>query len=212
MKDLSFYEQAGIVLPGAVLLFGALLLLPGIQPLFLKDGISVGGLGLFLLVAYPLGHFIAALGNMLEKIVWAFAGGMPSTWIRNPSPRLLSASQIASVQEKLKKRLSVDVTISGMDNAVWQRCFSQLYSDVLNSGTPGRIETFNGNYGLNRGLAVSALVLIAVCSTRRPGHWEWWTGALTVFFVVHTYRMTRFGVYFAREVYYRFLLLPDNRT
>jgi hypothetical protein len=51
MKDFSFYDQTGLVIPGAVLPFGAIILFPKLRVYFDKDGITIGGLGLFLLLA-----------------------------------------------------------------------------------------------------------------------------------------------------------------
>jgi hypothetical protein len=94
MRKLSFYEQIGIVIPGSVLLFGIIVLQPDLRALFTKDGISVGGLGLFLLLAYASGHLVAAFGNMAEVGLWAPFGGMPSNWVTTDDPSLLTEQQI----------------------------------------------------------------------------------------------------------------------
>jgi hypothetical protein len=78
---MSFYEQVGLVIPGAVLLFGLLFYFPALSALLAKDGISVGQLGIFMLLAYAAGHLIAAAGNLLETILWRPFGGMPTNWV-----------------------------------------------------------------------------------------------------------------------------------
>jgi hypothetical protein len=56
---MSFYEQLGIVIPGSVLMFGLTLYYPALQLITGKDGLSVGDLGLFVLIAYAAGHLVA---------------------------------------------------------------------------------------------------------------------------------------------------------
>ena len=98
MKNLSFYEQAGIVVPGSVLLFGLLLIYPDLSHIFAKDGITVGGLGIFVLLSYAAGHLVAALGNILEAILWWPFGGMPSNWMVDQKRSFLTSEQTALLE------------------------------------------------------------------------------------------------------------------
>lgn len=213
MKDLSFYEQAGIVLPGSAVLFGVLYLIPELRPLFMDKGLTVGGLGLFLLLAYALGHLVAAVGNLLELLIWWPVGGMPTTWVRSSKTRLLTTDQLERLRLKMKPRLGLDLpTVHGIPKKEWRGHFGLLYRDVLASGAAGRIETFNGNYGLSRGLAAAMLLLAGLVAVRQLEDWHRWSFALVVVGALYVSRMCRFGLHFAREVYLRFLLLPDART
>lgn len=212
MKELSFYDTVGLVLPGSIVLFAAMYLLPDLRPFFAKDGLSVGGLGLFVLLSYALGHLVAGLGNLLEAAFWRPFGGMPSTWVIRPKQTLLSDHQMDLLRKKLKARLDLDVNdLRAVDKKLWSKHFGFLYRDVLNSGAPGRIETFNGAYGLNRGLAAAMAAATAGWAIVHPHQWKI-TLLLICLFAAYLYRMRRFGVYFAREVYMRFLLLPDARA
>jgi hypothetical protein len=207
MKKLSFYEQIGIVVPGSVLLFGILLLQPDLRTVLTKDGISVGDLGVFLLLAYAGGHLVAAFGNLIEVCLWAPFGGMPSNWVIHAESRLLTSQQITLLEKLIRARLRHDIPgVVGMERDTWNRIFQQLYRDVLAHGA-GRTETLNGNYGLNRGLASASLVLAAAVLIFLP---QKWFVTLVLFSVaaIYLYRTYRFGVHFAREVYTRFLLLP----
>jgi hypothetical protein len=56
MNKPTFYEQAGIIIPGAVLLVGLLFYFPALNALMAKDGVSLGQFGIFLLLAYAAGH------------------------------------------------------------------------------------------------------------------------------------------------------------
>jgi hypothetical protein len=205
VNKMTFYEQVGIVIPGSILVFGLVLYYPELKLLTTKDSMSVGELGLFVLIAYAAGHLIAAIANALESLFWGVLGGMPSDWVTRDPPKLLSEQQIESVRTRLKTRLNIDIpNIAGSNRKAWWPIARQIYADVAKSGKPDRIDTFNGNYGLNRGLASSCLVLTVVALA----HADWLIAAgLVAGAAVYIYRAYRFGVHYARELYLQFLVL-----
>ena len=93
MNKLTFYEQVGIVIPGSVFLFGLLLFFPVLQPVLTKDGVSVGELGIFVLLSYAAGHLIAGIGNAAESFLWGLVGGMPSDWVTRTQTPLTATSR-----------------------------------------------------------------------------------------------------------------------
>jgi len=127
MSKLTFYEQTGIVIPGSVFLFGMMFLLPDLRGTFIKDNISVGGLGLFVLVAYAAGHLIAAVGNLIEKVLWGVRGGMPSDWITHANSKIVNAQQVSLVAERIRQRFGLTIGgISGMSRREWAPYFGQI--------------------------------------------------------------------------------------
>jgi hypothetical protein len=205
MQKMSLYEQIGIVIPGSVLVFGLVLYYPEIKILTTKDGMSVGELGLFVLIAYAAGHLVAAIANALEGLFWGVLGGMPSAWVTRDPPALLSLQQIENLRVKTGTRLSITIEkMAGLDKKTWWLISRQIYADVAKNGKPDRIDTFNGNYGLNRGLASACLVLVVVALA----HMDLLIGA-GLFFgaAIYSYRAYRFGVHYARELYLQFLVL-----
>jgi hypothetical protein len=205
MNKPSFYEQVGIVIPGSILVFGLVLYYPQLKLLTTKDSMSVGDLGLFVLIAYAAGHLVAAIANALEGLFWGVVGGMPSDWVTRDPPTLLSSEQVENLRTKIKTRLNVMIDkIAGLDRKKWWPISRQVYADVAKNGKPDRIDTFNGNYGLNRGLASSCLVLVVVALA----HADWLVAAgLFVAACIYGYRSYRFGVHYARELYLQFLIL-----
>src|SRR5437773_10517529 len=128
---MTFYEQLGIVIPGAVFLFGLLLYFPALQTLTAKSGLSVGELGLFLLLAYAAGHLIAAIGNAIESMFWGAFGGMPSDWVVAEKQSLLSPQQIDQLRVKVGTRLNISLqTIQGLERKIWWPISRQIYADV----------------------------------------------------------------------------------
>ena len=210
MKKLSFYEQVGIVTPGAVFLFGMMFYVPGLRDVFAKDGVSVGGLGIFVIISYAIGHLLAALGNVIENLYWRMRGGMPSDWIVGPKPRLLTSAQIVKVEALTVARFGLILSpFAELTRKTWFPIFRQIYSDVEKHGKPGRGDTFNGIYGLNRGLCAAALALALAILIMAPAQWIVSLGLVGVS-LVYLYRMHRFGVHYAREIYNQFLLLPPE--
>jgi len=208
VKKPTFYEQVGIIIPGAVFLFGLIFYFPSLRELLAKDGITIGQLGVFVLLSYAAGNLVAALGNIGENLLWRLAGGMPTDWVVKPETSLISPQQRELVEEKLRSRLGINVEgIRGLDRKMWWPISRQLYADVSTNGRPDRIDTFNGNYGLNRGLASACLILSCVAATQQ----SWWPCALLlVLTVVFGYRAYRFGVHYGRELYMQYLTISDT--
>jgi hypothetical protein len=208
ITKLTFYEQVGIIVPGSALLFGMLYFFPDMRALLTKDGVSIGQLGIFVLLSYAAGHLVAAVGNAVERLMWKVLGGMPSDWIIRPNQTLLAAEQITQLEQKVRAMLGVAVDkLTGMNAGSWQPISRQIYAKVTKDGQTVHIDTFNGNYGLNRGLA-SAMFVLAVLALVQAQ----WTVALGLIGVgaIFLYRAYRFGVYYGRELYLQFLVLSDQ--
>ena len=206
MKNFTFYEQVGILIPGAVFLAAMTALAPAVIPWLSAGGTSVGDLGIFLVVAYAAGHAVAALGNLLEKVFWRCFGGMPTEWLVKSSQSLLTTAQVDNLRTLVKERCGIDApALPGASRRQWAPIYGQIYRDVL-SNNPGRIETFNGNYGLNRGLAAALGCIAIALAFMQPPHVGTLITVSLVLMVIYLYRMYRFGVHFAREVYFSFLI------
>jgi hypothetical protein len=203
---MTFYEQVGIVIPGSVFLVGLLFYFPALNALMVKDGVTLGQFGIFLLLSYAAGHLLAAVGNALEWMFWKITDGMPTDWVtKSKGTSLLSASQIEALATKVNARLGVKVEkIAGMDQKTWFPISRQIYADIAKNGKSERVDTFNGNYGLNRGLAAATLALAVVSITEN----QLGVGAaFVVIAIVYVYRAFRFARYYAREMYVQFLVL-----
>jgi hypothetical protein len=210
VNKLTFYEQVGIVIPGAVLLTGLLFYFPALNALVAKDGVTLGQFGIFLLLSYAAGHLLAAVGNGLE-LLWNLTGGMPTDWVtKSKGTGLLTAAQIQAVAAKGRSRLGWTIEkIPGMARKIWFPMARQIYADDAKNGKPDRIDTFNGNYGLNRGLTASMLGLVIIAALSGDARVA---GGFLVLAIVYGYRAFRFGRHYGRELYLQFLVLPDGTT
>jgi hypothetical protein len=211
MNKMTFYEQVGIVVPGSVFVFGLLFFFPVLQSVLTKDGVSLGDLGIFVLLSYAAGHLVAAVGNVGESLFWRLFGGMPTDWITRIDTTLLSSPQIDLVERKVETRLGITEKVRGLDPKVWWPISRQIYADIAKNGKPERIDTFNGNYGLNRGLASACFALGCVAVVQAK--WSIALGLLALT-AVYDFRAYRFGVHYARELYLQFLVLGqmDSET
>ena len=89
-SQFNAYEYIGVIAPGAVLSLGVILLWPETKEIFFSSNISVGELGLFLIIAYVAGHLLQSVGNAIEKALWKCFGGMPTDWVLNEKQTLIS--------------------------------------------------------------------------------------------------------------------------
>lgn len=207
-RTFDFYEYAGVVVPGAVLTLGLLWLFPESRILFSKEGVTFGELGLFVIVAYAGGQLIQGVGNWIEWAWWKVWGGYPSR--RVLAGELLSAGQHKRVVEALRKdgKVTADLTTCSLPECL--AIVREVYSVVAAAGKAARVDTFNGNYGLLRGLAASFLALLIAAIVFAKGVYV--IGALIVLFLLALQRMHRFGKHYALELFIQYLLVSDNPT
>lgn len=80
----NFYDYAGFIAPGTAFLLGLVYFVPevwGLTEKLIKES-SLGALGLFLLIAYVVGHLLEGVGVLIEKAMWWWHG-RPHNWIRS---------------------------------------------------------------------------------------------------------------------------------
>jgi len=210
MRQFDFYEFAGVIAPGTVILLAAGLIWPDYLGEVQKLNVSLGGFGLALLLAYVAGHLLQAVGNLLESAWWKLIGGWPSDWPRTGKGGLLSELQLVKLQERIRIDLGFDNFILGpnVSPKSWHPLFHQIYATVRAAGRDDRAHTFNGNYGMFRGIASAAIISMIIILVARG--WEAWPYAFV--FLVATglavFRMHRFARLYALETYVQFLALP----
>jgi len=202
-RTFDFYEYAGFIIPGAVLTLGLLLFFPEGHELFTKDDVTFGELGIFVVVAYAAGQLLQSIGNLVESVWWKPWGGLPSR--RLLAGHYLSAEQRKRLIEALKKdpKLSRDLTTT--NRTEYGGIVREVYAIVSGAGKAARVDTFNGNYGLLRGLAAAFVALIVVACALGKGPYT--ITVLAILFLLSIQRMHRFAVHYATELFTQYLLL-----
>lgn len=209
MRTFDFYEFAGIIAPGAVVVTGLAVLHPPLKQLVGDQGLSLGEFGIFIVLAYVAGHLVQAVGNLLEWAWWKLWGGWPSDWVGRRKGDLLNRAQLDRLESLVEAQLGLVgmKPDSDMTHKKWHPVVRQAYAAVAGAGRAGRIETFNGNYGLCRGIA-SAFLAVFVLSLFQEIDQHWLERiALLVATGLSLARMHRFGVHYARELFVQFLQL-----
>ena len=211
-RNFSFYEFAGILAPGAVALIGLRHALPDLATYLAKDEFTLGDLGIFLILAYVLGHLVQSVGNLMERVWWSCWKGMPTQWVRKENCDYLSDSQLTAIPERFSALLGMSVKPpKEYKEKQWHSLVRQVVSALHQKKAAERIEIFNGNYGLCRGIA--AAILVAVLALFYGNGWDAWKEAIVggVLFVLAVYRMHRFACHYAREVYVQALQLSKAK-
>lgn len=209
MKQFDFYEFTGILAPGSLFLAGVVYLWPDTFRFDTFKDVSVGGLGIFVLLAYASGHLVQAVGNVIEWVWWKAFGGMPSDWVRTSPESLLAPVQAEKLRALIRERLHLEVPeqLSVLSQTAWFSITRQIYAAVNTGGRVQRVDTFNGNYGLHRGLMAAAVILAILALFKEPMVIQLFVGLLLVAMIAAA-RMHRFAKHYARELFVQFLQLP----
>lgn len=212
-KEFTFYEFVGVISPGIVFLLIISYIFPDLYNTKSFKELSIGGLGIVVILAYVLGHLIQSIGNLLEKIWWSFFGGMPTNWIlKKDKISLLSPEQIDAFPDKISQLLGIDSKnpITAYNSGEWLAVTRQIYAAVKQAKAAERIDTFNGNYGFFRGVASSLFAgLIVLIIDRGCVQWQF-IAIITFLFVLAIARMHRFGKHYARELFVQFLQIQES--
>lgn len=210
-KEFDFYEFTGIVLPGIIVLLFLVICVPGAKSSLLGDKLGLGEFGVLVLVSYVVGHLMQAITNLWEKMYWVIQGGMPTDWLRNPKQKLISPEQLKIVEGKIPTLLHTTLTrgIPGSSKSTWRGLTRQMYAAVQGSGRNSRVDTFNGNFGLMRGTVSAGLIIFVSTIEMGLSHERRvliWT---SVMILLAGYRMQKFALLYARELFAQFAQLSD---
>lgn len=210
MRRFDFYEFAGLLVPGATVLVAVAAAFPLATSALSGTSLGFGEVAAGAVLAYGLGHVVQALGNLLEAVWWKLLGGMPTEWVGNGVSSFLHRKQLDALPAKIAEQLGLEgVALDG--GAQWHGITRQIYATVSAAGRAKRVDIFNGNYGLCRGLAASFL-LIAVLVIVELGLSQPSALVLTgVAFLLSGWRAHRFAVHYARELYVQLLQLKSPR-
>ena len=198
-----------MIVPGAVILSGFLLISPSLVGWLENQGVSIGTLGIFVILAYAAGHLVQAVGNLLEQCVWWVTGGRPTNWPQSGRKCILTDSQCARLLVGIRKRGWVKVdSLSDVAPCEWAGVVSEITHAIRASRTTARLDAFNRTYGMLRGLA-AALLVVLVCAlvSSRGSIATYWRidVALCLLITLALVRMQRFSRHYATEVFTQFL-------
>jgi hypothetical protein len=214
VKKFDFYEFTGVLAPGAVVVYGLARIYPELGILVRNEKITFGELGLLLVLAYVAGHLVQAFGNVVEWIWWKFAGGWPTDWVRTRKRNIIATAQWKALPERIRDSLKIKCPddLSTVRPEEWVPITRQIYAAVRKAGRSERVDIFNGNYGMFRGVAAGIIViLVAAITDAGTSRWRLYCALLVMALLALT-RMHRFGVHYARELFVQFIGMQPGET
>jgi hypothetical protein len=200
-RTFDFYEYAGIIIPGAVVVMALVWFFPESRALFSKEGVTFGEFGLFIVIAYAAGQLVQAVGNYLEWVWWKCWDGWPSG--RVLCGKYLSADQHRRLRDALRPVVG-DADPCKLPEPERLAIVREVYSEIAGAGKASRVDTFNGNYGLMRGLAAAFVMTFALAIVTSQGIIA--LCVLAVLFLLAIHRMHRYGRHYATELFTQFLV------
>jgi hypothetical protein len=210
MKPFTLYDVLGVLAPGTVLVVGIVTLYPGTVGLFTRSDFTAGSFGLIVLVSYVAGNLVAALGNFLEVPYWWLARGRHTEKARSTKAGILSSFQLLQLQSKLHETgmLPPDRNLDQLAPEDWFGLTRQIHSYIDVRKLTERVELFNAQFGMNRGIAAGFLALAGMVFLHQG--WSGWRIAtlLGVAAVLAFYRMHRFSRHYAQALFRQFLVAP----
>ncbi len=195
------YEYIGIISPGSILCLGLIMIWPEAKEIFFNDNFTVGELGLFIIISYVMGHLLQSVGNIIEKILWWFFEGMPTDWVLKKNQTLISPQQKKILETKIKHNLS------NMNKTSWYPIIREMYIDIEKADRTSRIDSFNRNYGLLRGMASGFFMLSILIPIHSLENWTISILILGLGFFPAILRMYRFGKLYGREILIEYIKL-----
>ncbi len=202
-KAFDAYEVIGVITPGTVV--GLLLALewPELRALLGDDGLSLGDFGLFMVMAFVLGHLVQTLGNLIEEAI-ARTIGMPTSWVRNPKQGLITPSQRAALITKIEALEGQPVDATKTSRTHWRSMVMRGYAKVRAAGKSARIDAFNRTYGLFRGLSAAFLAAFAWFAFAHPGEQQTLV-VLGLLAAASFWRMQRASINYACSLIHEFI-------
>ncbi len=198
------YEYVGVIAPGAVAIAAGAILFPEVRELTGGSDISVGDLGLFVILSYVAGHLLQAVGSGVEWLVWRPFGGMPTQWVLISTQSLIAPEQRTKLFELVGRSYPDFDPAAESASADWPKLTRGLYITVSKAKESQRIDAFNRTYGLMRGIASGFLIAAIMVGWRDHGDIVA-IGLLLAGAALSFLRMWHFGVLYARELLVTFI-------
>jgi hypothetical protein len=198
-KSFDAYEVIGVITPGTVVAIEW----PLFRTLVNEKSLSIGAFGLFVLVAFVLGHLIQAVGNVIELIIW-FPSGLPTNWVRSTNQTLLTPEQRSAFEAAVAKMEGTAQDISKISRGRWLAITTRVYGRLRAARRSDRVDIANRSYGLNRGLSAA---LLACLAWYLIAHWHDYAALLILAAALcaAVWRMRRAGVNYARALVLAFI-------
>lgn len=213
MKPFNLYDLLGILAPGTIVVVGLVTLFPAQAGFLSSKELSIGGLGVIAILAYVIGGLLAGIGNAIEKLFYKCCRGTPTDRLRDTAKGGIPQVELKQLGVRLTTEgiIASDEQIADMATVRWHGVMRQMHSFLDGRGRTGRIEIFNSQYGMYRGVS-AAMFVLSVAAITAQGVTNAWPLIATFVFCggLAVFRMNRFGRYYATELLRQFIQCPKN--
>lgn len=193
-KEFSFYEFVGILVPGVTFLYFTEIILEISVSKKVIDFSKIGESFIFLIIAYGFGHILQAIGNLFESILWNIYGGRPTNWLTKEN-RFKTKLFSSEINERIKGKI-----YSNLEEVKDKDYGREIYNllSLKENITEKRIDIFNANYSLFRGLTVTFYGM-TILTLLLP---NWYLMFIPLILgILSNVRMVKFGKLYARELF-----------
>lgn len=197
------FEFKSTIIPGGYGLSFLLMTHPSLESFIAT--ITFGGFSLFVLLSFIVGQLINSLSYFPEKLLWYFFGGMPTDWVLGENrqkkrwAKILTETQLLKFDELTQKKLSIG--LNSVHSNDYRAVIHQLRLNIHNDNLQ-RLVDHNTHYCLHRALSTASILLACYCLF--VGSWVI-SSILFIFVILFSYRMYKFGIYYARELFLQFI-------
>jgi hypothetical protein len=193
---LTFYDFIALIIPGTALLIGLALLFDvgSLRPLLVPE--DLGAFGAHLVIAYMAGHTLQALGNLIEGLYWRAWGGTPTDWPITAPKR----SDHKTAVDTLARLTGVKAPKAGKKTE-WRSIVSAARAALYAKDVADRLQVFNATYGMFRGIVAALVIIAAIGWMSRQVSPLVLYPTIFVIAVACLYRMHRFAVHYAGELF-----------
>ncbi len=197
------FEFKSIIIPGGYVLSFLLITHPSLESFIAT--ITFGGFSLFVFLSFIVGQLINSLSYFPEKLFWYFFGGMPTDWVLGENRqkkkwiKILTETQILTLDAVIQKKLIID--LNSLHSNDYRAVVHQLRLNIHN-GKLQRLVEHNTNYCLHRSLSTASALLACYLFFI----YAWTIGIILIICsFLFLYRMYKFGIYYARELFLQFI-------
>jgi hypothetical protein len=159
MSSFDAYEYVGVIVPGALPTLAAALLFPELSSFFHSEGFALGDFGIFLIISFVVGHVVQMVGGLIERVEDSLGMGKADRALKNKEKWFGEAQWMAF--ESFFADL-VPGNPPSIDKSNYDQAVRTVYAVVRSDGRADRVDAFNRNFGMCRGLVAGSLLTIAL--------------------------------------------------
>jgi hypothetical protein len=174
------YELLVYIVPGGLLLFFLMVMFPGIRALFGQEPVNVGGLVIFLFVAFAIGQWLQTASSFFIQAPMSCLGWAYRTndvlWAKqgviSASDRNLLIEAVHGEFGVPKDSFQFDGPASVGDRAKlgelrrnWRGVIDHIYAKVHPDNLSDRLGSYSQHYSLSKSAVLTYLVMFAVMMT-----------------------------------------------